>query len=152
MALDGIRIHWRVAAAKSPIRPGQIWTKAGKHICQVYLHVLLNFFGGRRGFHNKKSYPFLFVLNKVNVYNYLYNLKPTRRKKTKYKNYYYNYVSYKYISILRKNCNTCSLYHKLYVLVCRCQNTVLHEIGSIHKMFILADSTKNCSCFRMQIT
>lgn len=114
MALDGIRIHWRVAAAKSPIRPGQIWTKAGKHICQVYLHVLLNYFGGRRGFHNKKSYPFLFVLNKVNVYNYIYNLKPTRRKKTKYKNYYYNYVSYKYISILRKNCNTCSLYHKLY--------------------------------------
>lgn len=78
------------------------------------LTCIVKFFGGRRGFHNKKSYPFLFVLNKVNVYNYLYNLKPTRRKKTKYKNYYYNYVSYKYISILRKNCNTCSLYHKLY--------------------------------------
>lgn len=46
MALDGIRIHWRVAAAKSPIRAGQILTKAGKHICQVYLHVLLNFLGG----------------------------------------------------------------------------------------------------------
>lgn len=56
MALDGIRIHWRVAAAKSPIRAGQIWAKAGKHICQVYLHVLLNWGGGgRRGFHNNKK-------------------------------------------------------------------------------------------------
>lgn len=84
MALDGIRIHWRVAAAKSPIRAGQIWAKAGKHICQVYLHVLLNWGGGGGGDSIiTKSYLFLFVLNKVNVYNYLYNLKPTRRKKTK---------------------------------------------------------------------
>lgn len=82
MALDGIRIHWRVAAAKSPIRAGQIWAKAGKHICQVYLHVLLNWGGGGDSIITK-SYLFLFVLNIVNVYNYLYNLKPTRRKKTK---------------------------------------------------------------------